>query len=121
MISTATACAAGLNLTSVNDNYIGWLSATDAAGKLIALIQNPSGGATTSTYSNSLNINAAAVRTDAVSGQKYLNRNFNINNSSVSNVNIRFFLLSTELAALQAADPGVTLSNLGVTRQTGAT
>ena len=62
MLSTATACAAGQPLTSVNDNYTGWLSATDVNGKLIALLNNPSGGATTSTYSNALNINAGPVR-----------------------------------------------------------
>ena len=121
MISTVTACAAGQSLAAVNDNYIGWLSATDANGKLIALLSNPSGGVTTSTYTNNLNINLGPVRSDAISGQKYLDRNFSINNASVSNVNVRFFMLNTELTALQAVDPGVTLSNLQVTRQTGVT
>jgi hypothetical protein len=123
MISTSTACAAGQNLSLVNDSYTGWLSATDINSKLVALISNPSGGTTTSTstYTHNLNINSGAVRTDAVSGQKYLDRNFSINNSSVSNANLRFFLLNTELTTLQSADPGVTLSNLQVTRQTGAT
>ena len=120
MISTSTACAAGQPLTAVNDNYTGWLSATDASSKLVALIKNSSGGATTSTYTNNLNVNAGPVRTDTVSGQKYLDRNFSINNASVSNVNVQFFFLNTELAALQAADPGVILANLQVTRQTGA-
>ena len=121
MISTSTACTTGQPLTLVNNNYPGWLSSTDANGKLIALINNPSGGATTSTYSSGLNINAGPVRADGVSLQKYLDRNFLINNAAVSNVNVRFFFLNSELAALQSADPGVTLANLQATRQTGNT
>ena len=102
MLATSTACAAGQSLDMVNDNYPGWLSATDANGKLVALINNPSGGATTSSYTNSLNINSGLVRQDAASLQYYLDRNYNISNASVSNANIRFFFLTTELAALQA-------------------
>ena len=96
MLSTATGCAAGQPLTLVNDNYTGWISSTDLSGNLVALISNPSGG-TTSTYGNALNINAGPVRQDPVSLQYYLDRNFQINNSAVSNVNVRFFFLNSEL------------------------
>jgi hypothetical protein len=122
MITTATACTSGQTLFGMNDNYTGWLSATDATtGNLVALVSNQTGGAGTSDISNSDNINAAAVRTDAVSGQRYLDRNFFLNSSTVTNANVRYFFLNTELTALQAVDPGVTLANLQVTRQTGTT
>ncbi len=120
MLSASTTCAAGQSLSLYNNNYGGWISATDASGNLMALIQNNTGGAGTSTFDNSMNINAAAVRQDAVSGQFYLDRNYRITNSSVTNANVRFFFLNTELSALQAVDAGVSLSNLQVTRQTGA-
>ena len=119
MLSASTACAAGQPLTSANDNYTGWLSSTDASGKLIALLNNPSGGTTTSTYTNAMNINAGPVRQDPVSFQNYLDRNYFINNAAVSNVNVQFFFLTSELTLLQAIDPVVTLANLQVTRQTG--
>ena len=119
MLTTSASCAAGQNLASVNDNYTGWLSATDATGKLIALINNLSGGATTSTYTINLNINGAATRQDAVSLNHYLNRNYFISNATVSNINLRFFFLNTELTSLQATDPAVTLARLSATRQTG--
>ncbi|NOT52607.1 MAG: fibronectin type III domain-containing protein [Chitinophagaceae bacterium] len=118
--TTATACAAGQSLSAYNDNYTGWISATDASGNLIALINNMTGGATTSTFDNSVNINSAAVRQDAVSGQYYHDRNFRITNASVTNANIRFFILNAELSALQGVDAAVTLGNLQATRQTGA-
>ncbi len=121
MISASTACVAGQDLTLVNNNYTGWLSATDASGNLVALIRNPAGPATTSTYNDRININAGAARLDATSNQYYLNRNFTINNAGVSNVDAKFFFLNSELTNLQIADPGVTLANLQVTRQTGAT
>lgn len=121
MLSTSTACSSGQSLSSFNNNYAGWVSATDATGKLIALISNLTGGTGTSSYTHNLNINSAAIRQDAVSLQYYLNRNFLINNSSVTNATVRLFFLNTELTSLQAADPGVTLSNLQVTRQSGTT
>ena len=120
MLSTATACAAGQSLVSVNNNYTGWLSATDVSGNLIALINNPSGPATTSTFTFNLNINAAATRQDVASLNYYLNRNYYISNAAVSNINLRFPFLNTALASLQATDPSVTLANLQATRQTGA-
>ena len=117
MISASTSCASGMPLNSVNDNYPGWISLTDINGKLIGLINNPSGGATTSTYANALNINTGTVR--EYGNLFYLDRNYLISNAAVSNVNVQFFFLASELAALQTADPGVTLANLQVTRQTG--
>ena len=119
MLSTSTACAAGKPLTLINDNYTGWLSVVGTTGRLIALINNLSGGATTSTYTSGININTAAVRQDATSLSYYLNRNYLINNASVSNVNVRFFFLNSELTSLQALDPGASLSNMQITRQTG--
>ena len=38
MVATSTACAAGQNLTSVNNNYTGWLSATDGTTKTSAAL-----------------------------------------------------------------------------------
>src|SRR5207247_8513128 len=43
MLASSTACAPGQRLAAVNESYAGWLSITDATGKLIALIKNNSG------------------------------------------------------------------------------
>ncbi|MBL7738291.1 MAG: fibronectin type III domain-containing protein [Chitinophagaceae bacterium] len=103
-----------------NTTYTGWVPLLDGSSRLVALVRNPAGGSV-SAYSVAQNIHAAAVRTDAVSGQRYLDRNFRINNTgSATNVDIQFFFLNSELTALQAADAGVTLANLGVTRQAGS-
>jgi hypothetical protein len=103
-----------------NTNYTGWVPLLDDGSKLIALVKNPAGGAVQD-YSVSMNVNTSGiVRTDATSGQKYLDRNFHIDNAgSASNVQVQLFFAGSELSALQAVDAGVTLANLGVTRQTG--
>ncbi len=105
--------------------YSGWIPLVDDAdSKLIALIRNPAGGIV-GNYNVSLNVNpSATVRTDLTSSQRYLDRNFHLDSAGVSTVNslqVQLFFRNSELSALQAVDPGVTLANLGVTRQTGAT
>ena len=80
MIATSTSCVPGQALTLINDNYTGWLSATDAGGNLIALISNPLGGATTSTYDNAQFIKSGPIRQDPVSRLKYLGRNYTFGN-----------------------------------------
>ncbi len=119
MLSASTNCTAGQPLSNINESYRGWLSATDASGDLIALIRNNTGSGVSS-YNFSQNINNAPVRTDAISGQKYMDRNFNISNTAITNADLRFFFLGTELSSLQSVDAGVTLANLQATRQTGA-
>jgi len=102
--------------------YKGWIPLVDHMNsKLIALIKNPAGGIVQD-YNVSMNVNGGPVRTDLVSGQHYLDRSFYLDSAGVSVVNqmqVQLFFQSSELASLQAADPAVTLGNLGVTRQTG--
>ncbi|MBL7743163.1 MAG: fibronectin type III domain-containing protein, partial [Chitinophagaceae bacterium] len=122
MLATANTCGSAYQSPfGSNTTYTGWVPLLDGSSRLVAMVKNPSGGSVSS-YSVAQNINAAAVRTDVTSGQRYLDRNFRINNSgSATNVNVQFFFLNSELTALQAADAGVTLANLGVTHQTGST
>ncbi len=120
--SAANTCSTGIESPyGSNADYKGWVPLLDDAdSKLIALVRNPAGGAVED-YSVTVNVNPGAVRTDPVSGQKYLDRNFHIENSGgATNVEVQLFFLNTELTALQAVDPAVTPVNLGVTHQTGA-
>lgn len=103
--------------------YKGWVPLMDDQSRLVALVRNPAGG-NVNDYTVSQNVNTGAVRTAVFSGataQSYLDRSFRISNSVATNVDVQFFFKNTELAALQAADPSVTLANLLVTRQTGST
>jgi hypothetical protein len=123
MLATSNNCSSTYQTPTANSNttYTGWQPLVDASSKLIALVRNPAGGAVDA-YSVSQNINGSSVRADATSGQYYLDRNYRINNSaSATNVDVQFFFLTSELTALHGVDAGVTLSNLGVTRQTGTT
>jgi hypothetical protein len=122
MLASANTCASSYQAPSANINttYTGWQPLVDAGSKLIALVKNPAGGSVDA-YTVSQNINTAAVRQDAVSKEYYLNRNYKINNSTATNVDVQFFFLNTELTALAAVDPAATLDKLRVTRQTGTT
>jgi hypothetical protein len=123
MLAASSSCTStDFQTPSANSNttYTGWVPLLDQFSNLVALVRNPAGG-TVSDYSVRQTI-SGIDRTDATSGQQYLRRNYAINNSgSVSNVDVQFFFLNSELTALQAADPAVTLANMGVTRQTGTT
>jgi hypothetical protein len=120
MLATTNTCASTFQTPVANGTttYTGWQPLMDGNSKLIALVRNPSGGPVDG-FTVSQNINTAAVRTDAASGEKYLNRSFTINNSTATNVNVQFFFLNSELNSLGAVDPAATLGNLRVTRQTG--
>ena len=99
--------------------YTGWVPLLDASSKVIALVQNPAGGSSSS-YTVNQNVNSGAVRNSQ--GTYYLDRNFRISNSaSATNVNVQLFFLNSELNALQTVDPLITLANIGVTRQTERT
>lgn len=101
-----------------NTAYTGWQSlvTNSNGGQLVAMVRNPAGGAVIN-YTGGLTVHTGAVRNH--NGQYYLSRNYRINNSSATNVDVRFFFLSSELAALNAVDPAATLANMNVTRQTG--
>ncbi len=103
-----------------NGTYTGWVPLLDDQSKLVAMVRNPAGGAVQN-YTPAQSINTATVRSATFDNvaQMYLNRNYRINNSAATNVQVRFFFLNAELAALQAADSTVTLGKLNVTRQVG--
>ena len=116
MLSTSTNCAAGQSNFGSQSSYTGWVSLMDTESKLIAMVKNPTGGSVNA-YTTAQNINAAAVRTSNL-GTPYLDRNYLINNSTATNVEVQFFFLASELAALNVVD-GTTLATLGVSRQAG--
>jgi hypothetical protein len=119
MLSATGNCAAGQTPVGSVATYTGWVSLVDTSSRLIAMVRNPAGG-NVSAYSISQHINGGAVRSDVVSGEYYLDRNFSITNVEATNVEVRLFFLDSELAALQTADAAVALLNLAITRQTGA-
>lgn len=120
MLATANTCASTYQTPAGSTTtYTGQVPLLDAASKLVAIVQNPAGGAV-SAYSVAQNINTGAVRQDAA-GKYYLDRNFRINNSSATNVTVQFFFTAAELAALTAADPTITLQTLGAFKQEGTT
>src|SRR5690606_9723776 len=84
--------------------------------KLMGMVRNPTGGSISS-YTTAQNIHSGAVRVSD-DGTPYLDRNLRINNASATNVEVQFFFLASELAALNAID-GTTLSTMGVSHQTG--
>lgn len=116
MLSTSNTCASTFQTPEGNGvtNYAGWTPLMDASSRLIALVRNPAGG-DVELYTVKQNVHTGAVRQNA--GIYYLNRNYMINNSTATNVQIQFFFLDAEMAALNAAT-GATLSTIGVTRQT---
>jgi hypothetical protein len=120
MLATSNNCS-GTYQSPIGSNgiYTGWTPLLDAGSKLIALVRNTA-GVSVSSYSVAQNINTGALRQD-VNGKKYLDRNFRIVNSTPGNYDVQFFMLTTEQAALQAADPSATLSGLNITRVTGET
>ncbi|MEO8110130.1 MAG: T9SS type A sorting domain-containing protein [Ginsengibacter sp.] len=94
-----------------------WTPLVDAAGNIIAEIF-PNGnklGPTTYSYY----INPAAVRTD-INGIKYLDRNITITPAvqPESDVFVKLYYRSSELAALQLVDPMVNSNNIVVTKTT---
>ncbi len=119
MLSTATSCAGGQANAGTISTYTGWVNMLDNSGKLMASVRNTAGGSVSSYGTKSQNINTGAVRT-ATYGTPYLDRNYLIANSSATNVEVQFFFLASELAALNAVD-GTSLSTMGVSRQAGNT
>jgi hypothetical protein len=119
MLATANTCASAYQPPlGSNTDYKGWAPLMDENSKLVALVRNQAGGAVEE-YNMAQNINTSAVRKDGTASERYyLDRNFRITNNTVSNVDVQFFFLDNELAALQAVDPGVAISNIGATRQT---
>ncbi|MCP9749473.1 T9SS type A sorting domain-containing protein [Ferruginibacter sp. HRS2-29] len=119
MLATTASCAASQTPTGIQTGYTGQAGLVDVNGNLIAIVRNPAGGIVNG-YNASLNINTGAVRQDG-NGHYYLDRSYLINNTqAATNVVVQFFFTNAELAALTAADPTITLSNLGAFKQTGA-
>lgn len=92
-----------------------WVPLTDVSGDIIAEIfpnGNKLGNTTFSYY-----INSGSVRTSNI-GVKYLDRNISISPTTqpATPVLVRLYYKSTELAALQAADPNVLSTNLNATK-----
>ena len=119
MVAATASCGSSLGFANLNPAYRGWISLVDNSGNIIANVKQTAGTATN--ISAGITVNTAAVRTDATSGQSYLNRNYFLNATGITNADVQFFFLNSELSSLQATDPATTINNLGVTRQTGTT
>ena len=118
MLATTNTCSSSYQVPQgSNSAYTGWVPLLDASSRLVALVRKAAGGSVGG-YTVAQNINTGAVRQDAA-GLKYLDRNFRITNAGAGPYEVRLFLLTTEQAALQVADPNATLANLNITRQTG--
>lgn len=127
MLATNASCP---STTSVSQNagYTGWSSIVDAGGRAIANVRQATVNTASVTFAASYNVNTTGtIRNDTsngVTGQAYLDRNFLVNVSSgtlAGSADIQFFYKAVEMAALQAASPGVTPASVVVTQQSGTT
>lgn len=123
LASTANTCGTSIESpVGANPAYKGWIPLVDDAdSRLIALIKDTS-GTTVEDYDVSMNVNSGAIR--SVNGQNYLDRNFHLDSAGVSTANskqVQFFFLASELTSLHTSDSATVLSNLGVSKQPGAT
>ncbi len=119
MLAPAASCAPVQSPVGNNASYNGWITLVDQAGLLVALVRNPAGGEANA-YSGSYHVNSNGFvpPRQSLSGITYLNRNFYINNTTVTTpVDVQFFFHPGEIVTYN----GGTVTNLNVTRQTGAT
>jgi hypothetical protein len=119
MIAGPAACGNSQGFSGLNPSYNGWVSLVDNSGNLIANVKQTAGTATD--ISANVNVNTLTIRQDPVSLQYYLDRNYKIDAVGATNAVVQFFFLNTELTTLTGADADATLSNLKITRQSGAT
>jgi hypothetical protein len=125
MIAATPNCGEVAQMPSSNGvtGYKGWVPLVRFDdSKLIALVRNTDGvdPGGYNDFKETKNLNP--VRTDATSGQKYLDRSFMIHyNGVTTNAELQLFFLSSELTALHNVDSATLLTNLGVTRQSTAT
>ncbi len=117
MLATANSCASSYQAPVGTTNFTGWIPLVDGSSRLVALVRNTA-GTTAGAFTCAQNVNTGGIRQDAA-GAKYLDRNFRITNATAGTYDVQLFMLNTEQATLQAADPNATLANLKVTRQTG--
>lgn len=120
MLSNSAACADIVTPYGSVTDYTGWVTLVDEAGKLVALVRNPAGGAVNG-YSGSYNIdgNGFGMPRQDANGVYYLSRNYMITNTDVTTpVDVRFFFHPGEIATLTGVSGGAaTLANLNVTKQ----
>lgn len=118
MLSSTNTCASGYQTPFGGGAtaYTGWVNLLDNTGNLVSLVRKAA-GTDPSGFSFAQNVNTGAIR--SAGGVFYLDRNYMIN-STETNVDVQFFFLNTEMAALTTAD-GTTLATLAATKQDGAT
>ena len=116
MLSTTNTCASTYQtpINNSNTTYTGWFPLLDASSKLVALARKSTGIAVSALVPQQY-VNPGAVR--QTGGVYYLDRNFRIA-SAETDVDVQFFFLNTELAALNAVDPVANISTLGGAKQT---
>jgi hypothetical protein len=118
MLAPAASCAPVQSPVGNNASYNGWLTLVDQSGLLVALVRNPTGGEA-GAYSGSYHVNSNGFvpPRQSLSGISYLNRNFHINNTTVTApVDMQFFFHPGEIITYN----GGNVATLNVTRQTGA-
>jgi len=116
MLSTNNTCASSYQRlpNNSNTNYTGWLSLLDGSSRLVAMVKNPA-GVRVNDYTVSQNIHSGAARSS--NGTFYLNRHFNIDHTTATDVQVKLFFLASEMSAITAADATVNLANIGVSKQ----
>lgn len=115
MVASSGSCTAG-QTNSKLAGYTGSLSMVDAAGNLVAIVNNPASDV--NIFSANLTKTTGAVRSSG--GQYYLDRNFffvYLTNTTTAPINLQLFFSDAELTNYQTVVPGASLSNINVTRQ----
>ena len=125
MLAPTGSCISAQGVSAAVD-YIGWTTLVDgSSGKIIASMRQQTAGATGPSYSGATTVNSTGTprrdSTDAAALPYYLNRNWFINGPSTGNFDVQVYFRNTELAALQAVNPGASLPALYARRQSGST
>ncbi|HRP88990.1 MAG TPA: GEVED domain-containing protein [Edaphocola sp.] len=116
MLSPLSSCtAADFQTPYGTATYTGIVSIVDKSGQLVALVKNPLGGPANA-YTAKQTINSSGTVRN-YNGDYYLDRNFNINNSAATNVEVTLFFTNTELDNLMLANPN-TVYGMGVLKVT---
>jgi Secretion system C-terminal sorting domain len=113
MISTTAGdCISDVGVAGLNTTYAGWSSMVDATGNLSANVRLTGGTATSVSCSKTIKTGAPRI----VNTIPYMNRNFSINATGVTNADIQLFFTDAELTNLGSA-----IGDLQISRVPGTT
>jgi NAD kinase len=111
-IAVGGTCVSGVikTINNANGNTYMWVPVFNSNGEIIAEIY--SNGNNLGNITSNVFVNTGTIRQD-LAGLLYLDRNIalQVANQPSSNVRVRMYIKTAELAALQAADPSITSIN----------